>query len=1052
MPRAQRGGTKNRTAYPLLQDRLILNRFFCHLLGFNDFKGLRELLRNVRQGDAEDGHSHFYHTLRAQRNLRIPADELAAYDLRIKDYTARLNRQRMPKIQLLYFQYLAILFTEIFLERWFAGRAAFATELNAFVQGANTALSYTTFRYPTFSENDLNKIAFWMATGSGKTLIMHVNLWQMLRYRHHPQARFDGILLITPNEGLSRQHLDELRASGIAARHYGEASGMQGALNGDAIVTVIEITKLTESKHGGGLSVEVDAFGPNNLLFVDEGHRGASGEVWRALRDKVAERGFTFEYSATFGQIVNGASLDRRADLLTEYAKAILFDYSYPHFYHDGYGKDYWIVNIADETDTFNEWMILANLVAFFEQQLAFEEQRECWRAYNLEKPLWVFVGHSVTGGKSRENETSLTDVEEIIAFYARFLRQPKTYIARLEKLLAGETGLRDGERDLFAERFAYLKQKQWDAATLYAQIVARVFHANVGDTLRAVELKAAPGEIGLRVGAENPYFGVINIGDVARLMQLLGQGGITCEEENISRSLFDCIKDADSTVNVLIGSRKFMEGWDCYRVASMGLMNIGKGEGAQIIQLFGRGVRLHGKDNSLKRSKMYDTTSAPQHIELLETLNIFGIRANYMAQFRDYLKQEGIEVDWEEVVIPIQRRDDFIARGLRVLRPPSDARFEGTVLCVDATLEINLDVRPRVEVARAVTDTEVRRRAEGEDRIDTLRQLAPLFDWERMYFDLVNWTRTQKWYTLVFTRDTLRTIFREGRFHLYCPADALPPRGWTNLSRAQDLALGLLRKYIGAFYARERQRWERDHIRLAPLTSDDPNVAFGAYQVRARAMLAATIRQLVKQADELYKQDVVYFPNIHFDRHLYQPLLLQHPHIESVSPPALNEGEKRFVSDLRSWLQGNAVRWRDYEFFLLRNLTRGKGIGFFESSADATFYPDFILWVIRNKEQWIAFIDPHGMRYTDWNWRDDPRVKLHRDLVVLERELQKEETEWRVHLTSFIISTTSQDELVRISGASGQDWEQEHILFLDKHGKYIERCVEMLLGQPLQA
>jgi hypothetical protein len=48
------------------------------------------------------------------------------------------------------------------------------------------------------------------------------------------------------------------------------------------------------------------------------------------------------------------------------------------------------------------------------------------------------------------------------------------------------------------------------------------VFHAKPGETLRAVELKAAAGEIGLRAGDNNPYFGVINIGDVAGLMKLL--------------------------------------------------------------------------------------------------------------------------------------------------------------------------------------------------------------------------------------------------------------------------------------------------------------------------------------------------------------------------------------------------------------------------------------------------------------------------------------------------------------------------------------------------
>ena len=60
-----------------------------------------------------------------------------------------------------------------------------------------------------------------------------------------------------------------------------------------------------------------------------------------------------------------------------------------------------------------------------------------------------------------------------------------------------------------------------------------------------------------------------------------------------------------------------------------MGLMNVGKGEGAQIIQLFGRGVRLKGYDLSLKRSgrtKLPEGIERPKHIDMLETLGIFGI------------------------------------------------------------------------------------------------------------------------------------------------------------------------------------------------------------------------------------------------------------------------------------------------------------------------------------------------------------------------------------------------------------------------------------------
>ena len=90
-----------------------------------------------------------------------------------------------------------------------------------------------------------------------------------------------------------------------------------------------------------------------------------------------------------------------------------------------------------------------------------------------------------------------------------------------------------------------------------------------------------------------------------------------------------------------------------------MGLMNVGKGEGAQIIQLFGRGVRLKGYDLSLKRSgktQLPESVKRPKHIGILETLGIFGIHADYMAQFRDFLEEEGLPTndDCIEFLLPV--------------------------------------------------------------------------------------------------------------------------------------------------------------------------------------------------------------------------------------------------------------------------------------------------------------------------------------------------------------------------------------------------------------
>lgn len=92
-------------------------------------------------------------------------------------------------------------------------------------------------------------------------------------------------------------------------------------------------------KKDGGITLPVAAFEGRNLVFVDEGHKGRASEdrAWASRRAKLAENGFVFEYSATFGQILS----ERNRDVLEEYAKSIIFDYSYKYFYMDGYGKDF---------------------------------------------------------------------------------------------------------------------------------------------------------------------------------------------------------------------------------------------------------------------------------------------------------------------------------------------------------------------------------------------------------------------------------------------------------------------------------------------------------------------------------------------------------------------------------------------------------------------------------------------------------------------------------------------------------------------------------------
>ncbi len=83
--------------------------------------------------------------------------------------------------------------------------------------------------------------------------------------------------------------------------------------------------------------------------------------------------------------------------------------------------------------------------------------------------------------------------------------------------------------------------------------------------------LKGAQGEIALRVGADNDPFGVINMGDDAKLIQLCEETGLATGEREFAGSLFHGINQPHSTVNLLIGSKEFTEGWSSWRVSTMG-------------------------------------------------------------------------------------------------------------------------------------------------------------------------------------------------------------------------------------------------------------------------------------------------------------------------------------------------------------------------------------------------------------------------------------------------------------------------------------------------
>ena len=530
---------------------------------------------------------------------------------------------------------------------------------------------------------------------------------------------------------------------------------------------------------------------------------------------------------------------------------------------------------------------------------------------------------------------------------------------------------------------------------------------------------------------------------------------GIVITDEVFHGSLFDRINEPDSTVEVLAGARKFIEGWNSWRVSNMGLLNIGRSEGSQIIQLFGRGVRLKGQNMSLKRSSALNDGTHPGNIQLLETLNIFALRANYMVQFRDYLESEGISTD-DPVELPpifIRPNMEFLNKGLLIPRLDEGQTFteRKTVL-----LKYDDEVRP-VSVAMSAKVQQIESGRDGFVGADAIsgaaRKIPPesldLVDWERAYLRLLEHKDARGFSNLIIRPGLLRPILEVGEkaYLLEAEEAVVNPKSHDDRQRFQEAVTNILRRYADALYRRRQARWESNHLSYRQLDSTDDNFRFnvgehengGKYIVkvpREKNELAMEIEKLIADCNSLYQDDQGALPRIHFDRHLYQPLLVESEGVTS-SPPGLRDSERKFVDDLKDYCASGPDALPDgTELFLLRNLTRGKGVGFFESSG---FYPDFILWVKTEETQRIVFIEPHGM-LNQKAYIHDEKAQLHERLPELARDIAGRSGNMEVQLDSFIVSATEYEDLRKHydNGTwTRDDFAAKHILFQESSDEY---------------
>ncbi|BFU59742.1 MULTISPECIES: DEAD/DEAH box helicase family protein [Rodentibacter] len=1057
---------------------LILNQWILSLFNQENLAQFKQRLSGDRfEGIDSDGQTLFFKEMQSSLFYSdlIPEADLCRYDLNIARYWQQITAERNIKenkiLKMKYFQYLSLLFTEIYLDWYFNKKAELISVLNQqrlihFEADENAP------EFSPYTEENLNKLAFWNATGSGKTLLMHVNI---LQYLHYCKKDRLPIYLLTPNEGLSQQHYIDLELSGFSAGIFNKNTAF-----GD--IQILEISKLAEKE--SVQKVAVSCFAGDKLVLVDEGHRGAKGTEWLNLREQMIDVGFAFEYSATFGQAlakeVTFAKKRNRFEvkkpieksIYAIYAKSVLFDYSYKFFYADGYGKEHRIFNLKEFTAQTERKYFVACVLTFYQQLYLFARGGEKLMPFNLEKPLWVFVGNTVSGSDKQET-SDILHVLQLLAFFLDPENQAQILLW-LNELLSDQASLLDTKgNSIFLNQFVPLQDFKGKERSLFEDILQKVFNAKVAKRLQLANLKKSGGELALQVG-DQPYFAVINIGNDAGFFKLAeNQKVFDSQNDDYGEGLFAQINQPSSKINLLIGSRKFTEGWSSWRVSTMGLLNMGKSEGSQIIQLFGRGVRLKGRDFSLQRTAKNDRSSRGLFLDKLETLNIFGIRANYMQQFKDYLSEEGITTNDDLITLDfptykpfphsaklktLRLKDGYRAyqkNGFKQKMPLNlydvPEKYRGKI----KPIQIKHDLYPRVE---ALTSQKMTKTFVDQREFHNLNaQLFPLFDWDNIYLSLQQYKAENRLFNLRLNKAQLRQFVEQHQdwYQLYIPASELALTNFAAVEKQQAILIELLKKYTEKFYQAMQNAYEGEHLEAVDLTEQDgsiiDNYVFNIEPTDEGDEVFKRLehlKQLVEKTSNVQALNGYFVHNalitLSLEQHLYNPLFVFNKEMGelpfTLTPLLINdESEIHFVQDLiEAEKSGNLYQWiGDKQLFLMRNAAhKSKGVGF---ALAGNFYPDFLLWLVdKSGKQWLTFVDPKGLRHLSI---DDEKLQLSSEIKVLEQKINQP----NFVLNTFILAITQKSDWLESKYYTEEELSEKHILFME-NDDYLAQLFEGIL------
>ncbi len=811
---------------------------------------------------------------------------------------------------------------------------------------ANNKISFAYF---------INRMSFWMATGSGKTLII-IKLIDLLgRLIQREEIPQNDILFLAHRPDLLEQfknHVEEFNSFNFETKITLKSLKDYDSVKRDNIlpfakneITVFYYRSDLISDERKESIVNFKNYDNDGKWYIllDEAHKGDREDSKRQIIYSILSRnGFLFNFSATF--------TDPR-----DYATCV-FNFNLSKFIEEGYGKHIYISDMEvtafrdknDFSEIEKQKIVLKTLILLTYINKHFKEIKEVDKTL-YHHPLLLTLVNSVN-----------TQEADLKLFFLELKNITKNEI-RSDLI---EEAKKELEKEFEVNPHYEFEDinininKELFKTIVYKDILTEVFNADKPGNIEVLKIPGNKSEIIFKLQTSETPFGLIKIGDISGwLKEKLGGYEITESFEN--ESIFKKINH-DSEINILMGSRAFYEGWDSNRPNIILFINIGVGSDAKkfVLQSVGRGVRIEPQKNKRKRIlNLYNAKEIKeeilnkirQNILPLESLFVFGTNAENLKEIIKALKEENQERDLGQefvinkdagnrlLLIPVYKESDKIFAEEKDITPHRISRYDFNL----ANVMFNY-IGEKITLAKYECDVKV------------LKKIKESFETEEKYFDFSEARSIDDPGLLI---DRILNYFN------------VRGKEFDKFKRLENEIVHFKRIKFSDGEKFDQIIDKIREVREAPEKKQRLEEEFDKRQLSFDDMLKES-QSLKDSQDFDYKDkklEIKYIQN-----HYYIPVIIsEEGKVDYINHIIDVESEAKFIKGLEDYLQKENNLFKQFDWWMFSKLDETLDdvyIPYYnqDKNSIAKFKPDFIFWMQKDGDYIILFVDPKGTEHTD--------------------------------------------------------------------------------------